>query len=326
MKTETCFQRFYKSSSIRSHANDFLEYLSQRGLNPKTIYYQYHFLKRFIGWCDQKRKHNLLNFTLEDLESYQLWLIQAPIGLKAEILQPKSARINLQTVKRFFKWCNQTGKLFENPAVYWDLGESKPSQLKECLTEREMNQLLSFPDPLTKLGLRDKTMLEVLYSTGIRKSELSGLDVTDIDYNSGILRVRNGKGNKQRLVPIGERAMDWTKIFLSQSRSKLEKQPNPALFLSQGSKRMDTGPVTIIIQRAKDEFNIKKWGNAHLIRHTMATQMLKNGADLRIIQEILGHSSIETTTIYTHLDITHLKKVHQKTHPAEQSVSEGLLF
>ena len=326
MRKETWLKRFRESGDLKGHANAYLDYLSQKGLSPKTVYHQYHLLRRFIGWCDDGKADTLLNLTLETLEAYQVWLIQAPIGLKEETLQPKSARLNLQAVKRFLKWCQRTGDLFENPAVYLTLGKSKPSRLKECLTEREINSLLSFPDPSTKIGLRDKTMLEVLYSTGIRKSELLGLDLSDIDFPGGILTIRNGKGNKQRLVPIGERALDWTKTYLAQSRPKFEKTPHSALFLSQGDKRVDVGPVTNVIQKAKDQFHIKKWGNAHLIRHTMATLMLRNGADLRVIQEILGHSRINSTLVYTHLNITDLKKVHQKTHPAEQGTSKGLLF
>lgn len=326
MREESYFKRFHPSSDFRTAANGFLEHLCQKGLSKKTIYHQYHFLKRFVGWCDHERKYTLLDFTLEDLNAYHAWLIQAPIGLKEKNLQSQSIRKNVQTLKRFFNWCQQTGKLFENPAVRLDLGVCTPSRLKDCLTEREINNLLTFPDSSTRIGLRDKTVLEVLYSTGIRKSELLGLDLTDIDFSSGILTIRHGKGNKQRLVPIGDRALDWTKTYLTQSRPLFEKSPNPALFLSQGNKRMDVGPVTNVIKKAKDTFHIKKWGNAHLIRHTMATQMLKNGADLRIIQEILGHTSIETTVFYTHLDITHLKKVHQKTHPAEIGASKGSLF
>lgn len=317
------------SHSIRKAANEFLDHLHQRGLSPRTVYHQYHFLKRFIGWCDQHRIHNLLSLTLSNLEAYQVWLNQVEIGLKETRLQAGSIQKNLQTIKRFIKWCTTVGKLFENPAVYWDLGISKPSQpsqLTECLTETEINKVLSFPDPITKLGLRDKTILEVFYSTGIRKSELIHLDLADIDFTSGIVNVRKAKGSNQRLVPIGERALEWTKTYLKRSRSRLEKHPHPALFLAQGSKRIGTDPITQTIRKAKARFQIQKWGNAHLIRHTMATLMLKNGADLRVIQEILGHSNIQTTTLYTHLDITHLKKIHQQTHPAEQGVQPDQLF
>ncbi|MBU4154400.1 MAG: tyrosine-type recombinase/integrase [Proteobacteria bacterium] len=267
---------------------------------------------------------------MKHLHQYQDWLNWIPRGIKEKhketVRQPSSIRKYLLDLRQFFIWCEVTHRIFDNPARKWKLGKPNPHPLADSLTEREMEQLLSFPDLTTKAGLRNRTMLEILYSTGIRRQELHGLDLSDVDFNFGILNIRHGKGGKQRLVPIGERALDWIKHYLIHVRLELETVPNPALFISTHKKRLGNAVLRDVITKAKRKHNIKKWGNTHLIRHTMATLMLKNGADIRIIQEILGHSRIDTTMMYTRLDISYLKKIHQTHHPAEQSASKSPLF
>ncbi|MBU3915892.1 tyrosine-type recombinase/integrase, partial [bacterium] len=240
--------------------------------------------------------------------------------------QPSSIRKNLLEIRRFFNWCEKTHRIFDNPVKGWRFGKPNPHPLADVLTEKEMEKILSFPDPTTKVGLRNRVMLEILYSTGIRRQELHGLDLSDVDFQTGILNIRHGKGGKQRLVPIGDRALEWIKQYLIHIRPRLEHEPNQALFISTHKKRLKNAVIRDVITKAKKKHKIKKWGNTHLIRHTMATLMLKNGADIRIIQEILGHSRIDTTMMYTRLDISYLKKIHQTHHPAEQSASKSPLF
>ena len=240
--------------------------------------------------------------------------------------QPSTVRKTLQDVRQFFRWCERTNRIFDNPAASWNLGKSKPQPLADTLTQKEMEQILSYPDLKTKVGLRNRVMLEIFYSTGIRRQELHGLDLSDIDFASGILNIRYGKGGKQRLVPIGDRALDWIRIYLIDIRPDLETTPNQTLFISTHKKQLGSAVIRDVISKAKKKLNIKKWGNTHLIRHTMATLMLKNGADIRIIQEILGHSKIDITMMYTRLDIGYLKKIHQNHHSAEKGISKAMLF
>ncbi len=327
-------QSFFKPGdsgfSLASDADDYLNHLVDRGLRFNTVINNFNSLKHFLRWCLGKKLLDLSKITLKHLHQYQDWLNFIPNGIKKKngqtVQQPSSIRKNLLEVRQFFIWCEKTGKIFDNPARDWKLGKPSPQPLADVLTEQEMEKILSFPDLKTKVGLRNRTMLEILYSTGIRRQELHGLDIVDIDFTSGILNIRHGKGGKQRLVPIGERASDWINHYLIHVRPQLEQEPNEALFISTHKKRLGNAVIRDVISKAKLKHKINKWGNTHLIRHTMATLMLKNGADIRIIQEILGHSKIDTTMIYLKLDIGYLKKIHQTHHPAEKTASKSLLF
>jgi integrase/recombinase XerD len=283
-------------------------------------------LKSFLRWCEGKKLSDLSQITLNHLHQYRDFINWIPKGCKTENQQPSSIRKYLQDLKQFFNWCETEQRIFDNPAKAWKLGKPKPYPLADALTETEMEKILSYPDILTKAGFRNRTMLEVLYSTGIRSQELHGLDLSDIDFQAGILTVRHGKGDNQRLAPIGGLALAWLRYYLSEIRPELETIPDKALWISTHHKRLQPFVIRDTITKAKRKHNIKKWGNTHLIRHTMATLMLKNGADIRIIQEILGHKKIETTTLYTRLDISYLKKVHQTCHPTEIESEKSLLF
>ena len=168
------------------------------------------------------------------------------------------------------------------------------------------------------LGLRDKAILELLYSVGLRNSELRSLTLNDIDFNNELIRIL-GKGNKERIIPIGKVALDHIEEYLQRSRPYLlnHKNPTDILFLSKRGKKFSIDALPDIVNRYKTKANITKHINAHTFRHSMATHLLLKGMDLRSLQEILGHNSIETTQIYTHLNTKDLKKIYDKTHPRE---------
>ncbi|MBU3915256.1 tyrosine-type recombinase/integrase [bacterium] len=328
--TTSFFNQTDSSFPLVTDATDYLNHLADRGLRFNTVINTFNSLKSFIRWCNRTGLQDLYEITLNHLHRYQDWIIWIPNGIKKKhpkaVQQPSSIRKNLLEIRQFFIWCEKTGKIFDNPTKGWKLGKPKPHPLADVLTEKEMEKILSFPDSTTKVGLRNRVMLEILYSTGIRRQELHGLDLSDVDFNNGVLNIRHGKGGKQRLVPIGERALDWIKRYLIHVRPELETTPSEALFISTHKKRLKNAVIRDVITKAKRKHKINKWGNTHLIRHTMATLMLKNGADIRIIQEILGHSKIDTTMIYLKLDIGYLKKIHQNHHPAEKTASKSLLF
>ncbi len=311
-------------NTLRHHANDYLSVLLNRGLNHATIKNRFGFLKRFINWSEHRNRFYLPDITITQLQDYKMELIKSP-GMKSVVLQSSTIHRHLVCLRAFFHWCTREGRLFDNPAIELTTGNPNEDKLAVCLTEKEMNRLLSHPDTQNLYGLRNRTIMEVLYSTDIRKNELIHLDFSDIDFSAEIVTIRHGKGNRQRLVPIGKRALDWIDTYLTRSESHTTGHSSP-LFLTREKNRVGDGTIQMLFKSAKRDCGISKWGGAHLIRHTMATLMLKNGADLRIIQEILGHTRIDTTLIYTHLDITHLKEVHRKTHPAEQGISKGMLF
>lgn len=324
--TQPFFHGWHGPGSLKQAVYEYLETLPAIGLSPLTIIQRQDSLKLFVSWCENNDIHKVLTVQSQTLEDYQGWLREAPLGRKTKKQQPKTILTRLLDVRNFFRWCTKQHLILENPAAEWDLGNRKPPSFPDWLTETEVNTLLETPDLKTTLGLRDRAILETLYSTGIRRAELMGLNLNDLDSDNGILRVTQGKGGKSRLVPIGIRAGEWIEEYKKRSRFHLVNRKIDALFISVTGNRLGCMGVAGVVQKAKEQADIHKWGAAHLLRHSCATHMLKNGADLRIVQQILGHTEIETTMIYTHLDISHLKQVHQQTHPAEINADKDSLF
>jgi integrase/recombinase XerD len=181
------------------------------------------------------------------------------------------------------------------------------------------------PDLETEKGLRDRALLEVLYSTGIRRQEVINLTLSDINAGSGVLFIRQGKGKKDRFVPIGERALQWIEKYKTEVRPYHQLPSSPdALFLDETGKTLDPHKVSRAVKKYVKQAAIDKVGSCHLFRHTMATLMLENGADIRFIQQMLGHAQISTTEIYTHVAIHKLKEIHNLTHPARLEAQRHL--
>ena len=182
----------------------------------------------------------------------------------------------------------------------------------------EIERLLSQPDIDTAIGLRNRAIMEVLYSTGIRRAELLDLQMQDVDGTRGLLRVNQGKGQKDRIIPIGERALRWVARYLEEARPELLRRVSDStLFLSERfGKRIGESTLSKCLRAYIEQAGINKPGAVHIFRHSTATLMLENGADIRHIQALLGHADLSTTQIYTQVAVTHLKDVHQKTHPA----------
>ncbi len=208
-----------------------------------------------------------------------------------------------------------------NPAAELELPRLPKRLPRAVLSVSEMERVLMQPDITSPLGLRDRAILEVLYSTGIRRMELVGLDVSDLDAERGTLLVREGKGAKDRLVPIGERAIRWTEQYLDKARPLLARRAltdhaGRVLFLSARGTRIRATKLTERLHQYVVNAGIEKPGSVHIFRHTMATLMHDAGADIRDLQEMLGHAQLSTTEIYTHVSIERLKQVHTETHPA----------
>ena len=185
------------------------------------------------------------------------------------------------------------------------------------LSQSEVEAVLAQPDLATPLGLRDRAMLETLYSTGLRREEVLALHLSDLDRQHGTLLVRRGKGNKDRFVPIGTRALAWIDKYLSEVRPALAQDScTPILFLTKTGRAMHPNHFSAEVREYLEKAGIAKAGACHLFRHSTATLMLEGGADVRYIQAMLGHTSLATTQIYTHVSIAKLREVHEKTHPA----------
>lgn len=215
-------------------------------------------------------------------------------------------------IRGFYDYYYLQNKVKVNPATKLDAIKRKQS-LPQVLSEQEVDKLLNAPKS-DILGLRDKAMLELLYATGMRVSELLNLDIGDIELEVGFVRC-TGKGNKERIIPLGGLAKEATEKYLQFSRPRLLKTRNDAYFLNSRGKRLSRQGFWKIMKSYTKELKILKEISPHTLRHSFATHLLKHGADLRAVQELLGHADIATTQVYTHLSQSHIRQVYQKTHP-----------
>lgn len=218
----------------------------------------------------------------------------------------------LACIRGFYDFQQARGNIKANPAKKLDTVKRKQS-LPQVLSEKEVDKLLEAPKG-DILGLRDKAMLELLYATGMRVSEMLDLDIGDIELDGGFVRCR-GKGEKERIVPLGDIAKEALLEYLNYSRPKLNKKRNDAYFLNNRGDRLSRQGFWKIMKAYTKEVGITKEISPHTLRHSFATHLLKNGADLRTVQELLGHADIATTQIYTHLSQGRIRQVYRKTHP-----------
>lgn len=220
----------------------------------------------------------------------------------------------LSTLRHFFKFLFQEEKIKENPASDIEMPRVR-KKIPDVLTEEEVKKLLETPPVDSLLGLRDRTMLEVLYATGVRVSELVNLKLNCVDFKVGYAKVL-GKGSKERLVPIGKVALGMLKIYLEKCRPLLDKKINEThIFLNQRGEPLTRQAFWLLLKKYARECGFEKKLTPHTLRHTFATHLLERGADLRVIQALLGHSDISSTQIYTHISRRSLEEVYKKFHP-----------
>ncbi len=286
---------------------------------------------RFLDaiWAERGLSSNTLRAYRTDLSALNAHLVAQEISLvnatRVDIFEyialrvdegakPRSTARQLSTFRRFFRYLLLEGVITDDPTSEIDspkIGRSLP----QSLTEEEVELLLAAPDISQRLGHRDRTMLEVLYATGVRVSELINLRVSQVNLNQGVLRVV-GKGDRERLTPLGDEAQDWIKEFISKPRSEiLQERQTPYLFPTGRGKQMSRQAFWHLIKRYAQKAGITKPLSPHTLRHAFATHLLNHGADLRVVQLLLGHSDISTTQIYTHVASERMKELHAKHHP-----------
>lgn len=271
-------------------------------------------LRLFFAWLAERGVERAGEVSFAVLERYQaaLYHYRKADGRPLSIF---SQRGRLISVRTFFRWLARQHHIPANPASEL-LIPKEPRTLKAALTVQEVERLLAVPDVADPLGLRDRAMLELFYATGIRRSELLRLHLYDLDRTRGTLHVRQGKGKKDRLVPVGERALAWVGAYLEQARPRLLSGHDAGeVFLTEHGEAISAHHLTDLVRRHAKRAGITKPGGCHLLRHTMATLMLEGGADIRFIQQMLGHASLETTEVYTHVSLAKLTAVHAATHP-----------
>jgi integrase/recombinase XerD len=301
----------------------FIEWGGVKGLSINTLKQREVGLQRWILWCDDRGLDDPKAITKPIIERYQKHLYYC----RQDNGQPLSVRYQvalLLPIKSFFKWLAQNNRILYNPASEIELPKVPTRLPQSILSVEEVERVMNVPDTNTVYGVRDRAMLETLYSTGIRRTECAELGLYDVDSQRQTVMVRQGKGGKDRLLPIGKRALYWVEKYRDDVRPELViDRENTCLFLTDYGEPFIKGRLGALVKRYLHHAEIDKPGGCHLFRHAMATHMLDNGADLRFIQMMLGHSQLSTTEIYTHVSIEKLREIHTATHPAKLVVDKG---
>ncbi len=291
--------------------NDFLVYLSvERGSSPHTISAYRHDLGEYAQSLESRGVRSANAVTREDVTAHIT-------ALRAKGLAPSSIERKVAAIKSFHRFCVREGLADEQPTARIPLPKV-PERLPDAISIEDADRLLSQPFPEGPVGYRDRTLLEVLYGCGLRASEATGLDVESIDLDGGFIRVF-GKGSKERLVPVSGAAERAVREYLAHGRPYLRakkasvRQDPSAVFLSQRGQRMSRQAVFAIVKTYGGRAGLDL--HPHSLRHSFATHMLEGGADLRALQEMLGHADISTTQVYTHVDTAHLREEYLSTHP-----------
>jgi len=307
--------------SLGACAQMWCEALAARGFAEGTLAVRRLCLRKFIEWAVERDVRRASEVTRPVLEAYQRWVSRvAPdrgSRAKGNRLGWSTQRERVVCLKGWFRWLTRHDLLMHNPASEIELPRREKRLPAETLTPGELARLLSVHDLSDPLGVRDRAICELFYSTGIRRSELARLCLTDINTGRGTLTVRHGKGGKDRVVPLGARAGAWIARYLDDVRPRLSLDAREqTLFLTGYGEAFHPVVVSRMMGKWLRAAGLTGRGSCHLLRHTCATHMLEGGADIRYIQQLLGHESLETTSIYTEVTIKQLLEVHARCHPA----------
>jgi integrase/recombinase XerD len=302
---------------LEAAIGQYLEWIAVHGFSEDTVNTRRAYLGYFHDWCRERGLEAPVEITRPILERYQRWLYHyrktngQPLGFRTQ-------HTRLQSIKSFFQWMARQNHLLHNPASEIVLPRMEHRLPKYVLTVQEAERIIEQPDVGQAEGLRDRAILETFYSTGMRRMELAHLKVYDVDADRSTLMIRLGKGRKDRVIPIGERALAWIDKYLRESRPQLLTggADEGTVFLTHLGEPFDRKQLTALVRGYLIESKVGKMGGCHLFRHTVATLMLENGADIRVIQQMLGHVKLTTTELYTRVSINLLRQVYSATHPA----------
>ena len=297
-----------KKSILRNKIIDeFINHLwLEDGLSKNTLDSYRFDLELLSEWLTKSLKKNISDVSEGDIQQY--------LSFKFPSSKSRSISRLLATLRRFFRYLLRENKIKIDPTLQIQ-SPKIPKSLPKSLSEEDVESLLNAPNVKIISGLRDKAMLELLYACGLRVSELVNILLTELSMTEGIIRI-TGKGSKTRLVPMGEEAVDWIKKYIDESRKNILKQKTSKyLFVTIRGSAMTRQAFWYLIKRYSIIAQIKKPMSPHILRHAFATHLINHGADLRVVQMLLGHSDISTTQIYTHVARERLKKLHQSHHP-----------
>lgn len=288
--------------------------IHERNASPHTVKNYVFDLVEFHDYLKKFQSDLLINKEQIDLQKINPLIIRSYLAVLFQKLSPASIARKLSSLKSFFRYWQKKGKLVQNPANAIH-SPKLPKKLPKFLNVDEIFAVLDASFQETYQGKRDKAILELLYSSGLRVSELVGLDLEKMDLQNRLVRVL-GKGSKERIVPLGKKASDALVRYLEE-RSKKVKQDRDtqAVFLNNRGERLNVRTVQRLVDQAMNRCGLTKKISPHVLRHTFATHLLNGGADLRSIQELLGHASLTTTQRYTHVSLDHIMSVYDKAHP-----------
>jgi integrase/recombinase XerD len=296
--------------------DEYLDWIAVHNYSADTVDTRRAYLRYFHDWSIDRGLDNPVEITRPVLERYQRWLFHyrkksgQPLGVRTQ-------HTRLQSIKSFFQWLARQNYLLHNPASEIILPHMDNRLPKYVLNVEEAERIIAQPEITTPEGLRDRAILETFYATGMRRMELATLRLYDIDADRGTVTIRQGKGRKDRIIPIGERAVAWVDKYVQEARLEiLTGFDDGTIFLNYLGAPFERLQLTSMVRAYLEKSKIGKTGGCHLFRHTAATLMLENGADIRVIQQMLGHVKLDTTELYTRVSINLLKQVYLATHPA----------
>lgn len=277
------------------------------GLAANTLAAYRRDLTAFAQWLHGRQGQSLEQADAGDIQE---WFAARHASTKAT-----TANRRLASLRRYYLWALRHGHVAQDPCLTLHAAKQAP-RFPKTLSEDQVDALLQAPDERDTLGLRDRAMLETLYATGLRVSELVGLNVLDVSLTEGVLRVTLGKGGKDRLVPLGEEALHWISLYLGNARPQLlGRRHCDVLFVTGRGAGMTRQAFWLIVKKYAAAADIQVPLSPHVLRHAFATHLLNHGADLRVVQMLLGHADISTTQIYTHVARERLKALHARHHP-----------
>jgi integrase/recombinase XerD len=295
------------STDNQTLLDNFIDHLwLEDGLSKNTLQSYRLDMVAFAGWLLENESKYLDQAVQADIQQY--------LAVRFPQSKPRSISRLIASLRRFYRHALREGRITLDPTLQID-SPKLPRSLPKSLNEEEVDALLNAPDTVQPIGMRDRAMLELLYACGLRVSELVGLKVTEVSLQEGVIRV-TGKGSKTRLVPMGEEAVEWIGRYLKEARPViLQNRLSDSLFVTQRGEAMTRQAFWYLIKRYALLAGIHKPMSPHVLRHAFATHLLNHGADLRVVQLLLGHADISTTQIYTHVARERLKQLHSIHHP-----------
>jgi len=298
----------------------FKEHLRVKNYSPATIRTYSDYLQRFFSFLGRKEITDIRQVSRQLLKDYQLKLTE---HRDPKPYTPATIGLNIRAIKCFFEYLEKTNQVLINPAEHLKEPKKESRLPRVVLSKEEAMKILEQPNLSTLRGIRDRAILEVFYSTGIRLEEMAGLTIYDCDLQGGFLRVNKGKFAKDRVIPLGRHAVRFLKEYITHARPKQTKnRPLRSLFVNREGLPLSKVMIQIIVKSSARAAGIKKKVTPHTFRHSFATELVRNGADITAVQKMLGHSDLRVTQLYTRVAGVEVKRTHSRHHPREKDKAD----